>query len=358
MMNTRKVDSKIPPTPFAKGGVAGIRLNRVPKIRAGFSIAFIQFFLMLSAAVAADFWIEGSRTVVDQSGRRLDVEKPFGRIISLYGAHTENLFALGGRELIIGVSPNEDYPPEAAEKPVFSYHDDPEKFLAARPDLVLTRPMIDRGYPRLVQRLEKSGIAVVSLQPGTVAEMAVYWRVLGILTGREDRAIAMTDRFKRAVAELQALTAPVQPKKRVYFEAVHSKMKTFSPDSMAVFALEAAGGINIAGDALPVRDTNIAAYGKERILARAADIDVFLAQSGTMNQPTVELIKAESGFRAIRAVKADQVFIIDERLVARPTLRLLDGIFEIGRILYPDDFPERAREIIERGKGGASKPLS
>jgi iron complex transport system substrate-binding protein len=296
--------------------------------------------------------------VVDSSGRKITVNKPFDRIISLYGAHSENLFALGCPEQIIGVSPHEDYPPEAVRKPVFSYHDDPEKFLAARPDLVLTRPMIDRGYPQFVQRLEKSGITVVSLQPGTVEEMVVYWQILGILAGREAPAQAMTERFRRAVAGLRSLTAGIHPKKRVYFEAIHSKMKTFSPDSMAVFALEAAGGLNVAGDAQPVRDTNIAAYGKERILSRASEIDVFLAQSGTMNPASVAMIRSESGFQAIRAVKNDQVYLIEERLVSRPTLRLLDGIFEIGKILYPHDFTEKAREIIERAKGESSKASS
>ena len=304
----------------------------------------------ISAAAAADMRIVDGQTVVDQAGRLIAVKKPFSRIISLYGAHTENLFALGGGDGLIGVASNEDYPPEAIRKPAFSYHDDPEKFLAARPDLVLTRPMIDRGYPQFVQRLEKSGITVVSLQPGTVEEMLVYWQILGILTGRREKAATMADRFTAAVSELAALTASVSPKKRVYFEAIHTKMKTFAPDSMAVFALEAAGGVNIARDATPVRDTNIAAYGKERILARASEIDVFLAQSGTMNQPTPELIKAESGFQAIRAVKTNHVYIVDERLVSRPTLRLLDGIVEIGRILYPDDFTERAREIITKAK--------
>jgi len=321
------------------------------KIKTAVSIILILSVAALCAAgQPADFWIEGGRTVVDPSGRRITVHQPFNRIISLYGAHSENLFALGCREQLIGVSPHEDYPPEAAQKPVFSYHDDPEKFLAARPDLVLTRPMIDRGYPQFVQRLEKSGITVVSLQPGTVEEMMVYWQILGMLTGREEQAKQTADRFNRAVAGLRSLSAGIHPKKRVYFEAIHTKMKTFSPDSMAVFALETAGGINVAADAQPVRDTNIAAYGKERILARAADIDVFLAQSGTMNQPTVELIKAESGFSAIRAVQAGQIHIIDERLVSRPTLRLLDGIFEIGRILYPDGFPEKAREIIKEAR--------
>jgi iron complex transport system substrate-binding protein len=313
-------------------------------------IIILSLGVMVLGAAArqpADFWIEGGRTVVDSSGRKITVYRPFNRVISLYGAHTENLFALGGQGLIIGVSPHEDYPPEAAQKTVFSYHDDPEKFLAARPDLILTRPMIDRGYPQFVQRLEKSGITVVSLQPGTVEEMMVYWQILGILIGRETQAQAMADRFRQAVAELKALTIGIQPKKRVYFEAIHTKMKTFSPDSMAVFALEAAGGINVAADAQPVRGTNIAAYGKERILAQAGGIDVFIAQSGTMNQPTVDLIKSESGFNAIRAVKADQVFIIDERLVSRPSPRLLDGIFEIGKILYPNAFTEKARELVK-----------
>jgi iron complex transport system substrate-binding protein len=325
-------------------------MNMAFKILLGVTLILIHGVFVLCAAGATDFRIEDGQTVVDQAGRRIVVKKPFSRIISLYGAHTENLFALGGGDGLIGVAPGEDYPPEAIRKPVFSYHDDPEKFLAAAPDLVLMRPMIDRGYPQFVQRLEKSGITVVSLQPGTVEEMLVYWQILGILTGRREKAAAMAARFTAAVSELAALTASVSPKKRVYFEAIHAKMKTFAPDAMAVFALEAGGGVNIARDAAPVRDTNIADYGKERILARASEIDVFLAQSGTMNQPTLELIKAESGFQAIRAVKTNQVYIIDERLVSRPTLRLLDGIFEIGRILYPDDFTEKAREIITKAK--------
>jgi iron complex transport system substrate-binding protein len=181
-----------------------------------------------------------------------------------------------------------------------------------------------------------------------VAEMYTYGEILGLLTGRREEAAAMAAGFRQAVAELQALTAGLRPKKRVYFEAIHSKMKTFAPNSMAIFALEAAGGLNVAADAQPVRETNIAAYGKERILARAAEIDVFLAQTGTMNEPTIAMIQAEPGFGALRAVQAGQVFLIDERLVSRPTLRLLDGIWAIGRILYPDRFTENTRTIVRR----------
>ncbi len=127
--------------------------------------------LNIPTAKGDKFRVEAPNVVIDQAGRKIVINDPHHRIISLYGAHTENLFQLGLDKEIIGVSRNEDYPTQALEKRVFSYHDDPEKFLAARPDLVLVRPMIDRGYPQLVARLEKSGITVASLQPGTVEEM-------------------------------------------------------------------------------------------------------------------------------------------------------------------------------------------
>ena len=94
--------------------------------------------------------------------------------------------------------------------------------------------MIDRGYPDLMRRLEKSRISVASLQPGTVEEMLRYWRVLGVLTGREGRAADMVDRFTRAVEQFRAITSKIAPKKRVYFESIHSKMKTFTPQAMAI----------------------------------------------------------------------------------------------------------------------------
>jgi len=320
-----------------------------------------RFCLMISVILSCSLFVpagakgqsltESPNAVIDQSGRRIAVDKPYKRIISLYGAHTENLFSLGLDKEIIGVTRHESYPARALAKPVFSYHDDPEKFLAARPDLVLVRPMIDRGYPQFVTRLEKSGIAVVSLQPATVSEMYTYWEILGVLTGRQTQASDMISHFQIISSNLKAATSSLAVKKRVYFESIHNKMKTFSPDSMAIFALEMAGGINVAGDAKPVRNTNIAGYGKERILSRARQIDVYLAQSGAMNRPTVAMIKSESGFNAIKAVYDDQIFIIDEQIVSRPTLRLLEGIYEIGKILYPDIFYTNRAKLLREQPG-------
>ncbi|MDH3392916.1 MAG: ABC transporter substrate-binding protein [Desulfobulbaceae bacterium] len=290
------------------------------------------FFCLAGAANAA--------TITDAAGRVIEVEKPFTRIISLYAAHTENLFSLGLDAEIIGVSKSEDYPAQALTKEVFDYRGDAEKFLAARPDLVLIRPMIERSKPGLVAKLIEAGIAVVSLQPVDIEETYSYWRDLGLLTGRAQAAENMVRDFKHDLASVQTKVEkiPVSSRKRVYFEAIHRKMKTFAPTSMAIFALTSAGGINAAPDAKRVRTSNIAAYGKERILARSEEIDVFLAQKGAMNRIDLATIVNEPGFAAIKAVREGQVFLINERLVCRPTLRLLDGIRQIGGILYPETF--------------------
>jgi iron complex transport system substrate-binding protein len=271
---------------------------------------------------------------------------PYDRIISLYGAHTENLLAMGAASQLIGIDGQSAHLPGAQAKEVFSYHDDPERFLAARPDLVLIRPMIQRGYPRLVRRLEQSGIQVVSVQPTTVDQLADYWRLLGQLSGREAQADDMHRAFQIAVVDFKRLTAQVDHRQRVYFEAIHRKMKTFAPQAMAIFALETAGGINVASDA-PVRENNnISVYGKERLLSHAAEIDVFLSQQGAMNQTSVAAIMAEPGFGAIKAIKAGQVYQIDETIVSRPTLGLLKGIYRIGCLLYPELYCSAGRNIL------------
>jgi len=297
-------------------------------------------------AISFLFWAGGisgvsaAAMIKDATSGTVPVSPPYKRIISLYGAHTENLFALGLSREIIGVSRHEAYPPEVTRRPAFSYHDDAERFLGAHPDLVLIRPMIARGYPQLIKKLRRAGITVVSLQPRGIQEMFDYWKTLGILTGREKAAGGMIHHFKaeRNIIEQMVSRIPENGRKKVYFEAIHSRMKTFAPSSIALFALKTAGGINAAADATAVRGTNIAAYGKERILSHAHEIDVFLAQRGAMNRISEKRIYEEAGFEALKAVRDRQVYIIDEMIVSRPAPRLTIGIYQIGRFLYPDIF--------------------
>lgn len=283
--------------------------------------------LLLNASFAA--------SIVDSEKRTHTFSQPFQRIISLYPAHTTNLMDLGLDKEIIACGQGDSQLPG---RPSVRFQDDPERLLALKPDLVLIRPMISRGYPNLVRILEQNKVRVVSLQPTEMDELFSYWQDLGTLTGREEQARTMIATFnQRLGAMTTSLNAiPKEKRKRVYFEAMHEQMKTFAPTSMAMFVLESAGGVNVAMDADRMRETNIAAYGKERILAKAGQIDLYLAQSGRMNPVTVEDIVNEPGFGVIKAIRERQVFLVAEDMVSRPTMGLIDGIAFVKSLLYPD----------------------
>jgi len=263
-------------------------------------------------------------------------EEGYQRIISLYSAHTENLVSMGAADQLVGISTSDNYPENILSKKRFSYREDPERFLSVSPDLILIRPMVERSYPQLISKLRDAGVAVVSLQPTSVDGIFDYWKELGRLSGRKQQAENMIRLFKNKLALLsqQVSQIPVDERKRVYFESIHNKMKTFAPTSIAIFALEQAGGINIATDARQVRSTNIAAYSKERILAHAHEIDAFVAQKGRMNPIRKEIIEQEPGFQAIKAIRENEIYLIAEHLVSRPTLRLLEGIESLYSLLY------------------------
>lgn len=284
--------------------------------------------------------------ITDASGQVVTFDKPFTRIISLYSAHTDNLLVMGAEDVLIGASKSDG----AAELPRFSYHDGTERFLAARPDLVLIRPMIERGYGRLVSSLKARGITVVSLQPGTVGEMMDYWVALGLLSGHEAEARSLVSAFESETRRIHEVTRTVPEKRTVFFEAMHGKLRTFSKGSMAAWALELAGGVNVAEDAVPSKGSNIAIYGKERLLAKGPMIDVYLVQQGRMNRVTREEIEKEPGFSLIRGVREGEIHFVDEALVSRPTPALLEGARRIGEILYPTLFEPSIQGLATHGQ--------
>lgn len=295
------------------------------------------FRLLVLLLIAVAVSPARAATFTDDEGQTVTFDRPFSRIISLYPAHTENLAYMGGDAALIGIGEADRYPESIAGKARFNYRDNAEKFLAAAPDLILIRPMISRAQPELIHKLRESGITVVSLQPTNFDQLFPYWQKLGQLSGRSAQADLMIQNFRKSLADLQA-KVPADPEKRprVYFEAIHSKMKTFDPAAISIFALTAGGGRNVASDASGRNNSNIAPYGKERLLSKGDSIDIFLSQVGRMNRVTLEEIASEPGFNLIKAVRTHCVYLIDEEEISRPTMRLLAGIARIQALLYPD----------------------
>jgi cobalamin transport system substrate-binding protein len=275
---------------------------------------------------------------VDDMGKEIVMDKPASKIISLYSAHTENLFALGLNDEIIGVSTSDKYPEEVKEKEAYSYKDDPEKIIAAQPDLVLIRTMIARTKPEFVEALENAGINVVTLYVSEYNNFDEYIEKLGMLTGKEEVAQEKLKEFHNAIDEVKQNAEKITEKKKVFFESRMKNYQTATPNSFAGTALTLVGAENIATDLkIPKKSTTVVAYGEEKLLSKANEIDVFVAQKGVMNKTvSVDEIKGRPGFDKIKAIKEDKIYIINEKLISGSTFRYTEGLKQLQEMIYPE----------------------
>lgn len=276
----------------------------------------------------------------DDMGEEIKLDEPCKRIISLYSAHTENLFTLGLEDEIIGVGTSDIYPVDVLKKEVFDYRSDPEKVIASEPDLVLVRPFINRKVPEFVETLKRAGITVVSLYPEKFSEFDEYIMKLGKLTGKSEESKKMLSTFHQDINNIAEITKDIEEKMTVYFESSENGYKTVTTDSMAAKAIEYAGGINIANDVEPIKEgSSIAPYGIEKILENAENIDVFISQRGVMNAGgNYHSIVIRPGFNTLNAVQNDRVFVMNQKIISSPTFRYYKGVREMTRMLYPHVF--------------------
>src|SRR5437773_10433448 len=109
------------------------------------------------------------------------------RIVCLTEETTETLYLLGQGDRIVGVSGYTIRPPEARSKPKISAFINAkfDKIEALRPDLVLAFSDLQAG---LAAELVRRGIAVVTFNQRSVAEILQMIRMLGGLVGCQSQA--------------------------------------------------------------------------------------------------------------------------------------------------------------------------
>lgn len=284
--------------------------------------------------------IINEQSFVDSMGNTWEVTSPYQKVISLYSAHTENLYTIGAGDQLLGASATSIYPPEAAFLPRYDYRADPEPLIAANPDLVVIRPFINRNYNNYVKALKKAGIHVVSLYPDNSEAFNEYIEALAILVGKTNEASKQLELLYTRVEDIAMITSGIDEanKLNVYFESSKAGYKTVTIDSNPAKAIELAGGINIATEVEPIeKGSTIAAFGIENLMLNSDNIDVFVSQRGAMNSGgSLISIPQREGFKAIKAVANNNILEINEKIISSPTFRYYKGVNEIARMLYPE----------------------
>ena len=254
------------------------------------------------------------------------------RVISLYPGHSDNIFAMGGEKILIALSENDDND-LLPDLPRISLKAGAEKFLALKPDVVVTRSFAERLNPNLYEVLERTGVKIISLDPPKWNAFENYLETLGKALGLD---------YEAAIKKLHVLThsllIPNPSPLTVFIEATSKEIHTCAPDSWAANLIALAGGINAAKDAKPLRSgSSIAAWGVERVLKSLENknLDVYIIQTGAMNRSTLEDFYKREWSGALKNVK---IYEVPEKYLSRPSLLGMEkGLKELRKILWRDD---------------------
>src|SRR5688572_27833829 len=138
---------------------------------------FMAALLMLALAKAH------AVSAIDSDGRRVSLNAPAQRIVSLAPHVTEQLFAAGAGDKIVGASEYSDYPEEAKALPrvASSGTVNLEAVLALKPDLVVAWRL--EATASALARLESLGVPVFYSEPRRLAQIPHLIEALGDLAG-------------------------------------------------------------------------------------------------------------------------------------------------------------------------------
>lgn len=289
-------------------------------------------FFMAAALAWAVLWSQaaaGEIVLVDVTGAPVRLARPAARVVSLAPHLTENLFAIGAGDLIVGTVQYSDHPEAARRLPRVGGYSrlDLEAVAALKPDLVVAW-QTGNGAAEL-EKIRGLGIPVFVTQADRIEQVAADLERLGRLTGREAGAQAAAQAFRRRLAGLRQRYAE-RPPVRTFYEVWHQPLMTVGGGQIISDAIRVCGGDNIFAGL-----TALAPQVSEEAVV-AADPEAIVASG--MGEARPDWLDNWRRWTALTAVARGNLFFIPPDLLQRHTPRLLDGTEMLCRHL------ETARE--------------
>ena len=249
------------------------------------------------------------------SGAAGAAEHPVRRVVSLIPSLTEDLFAVGAGDRVVGVSAYSDYPPRAKALPVVSSFAaiDAERIVALHPDVVVAIP----SQQGLARDITRAGIRLALFRDDSLDDVYANLHGIGALVGRSRQADALVARLRaRTVALTRA--RPLRARRPAVFVVLGTApIFTVGRGSYIASLIELAGARNAAADvAAPY-----ARYSAEALIARQPDALIV--------DPDVRFadVAATPPWSSLYAVRQHHVYVLpDAAILERPGPRYNDGL--------------------------------
>ncbi|MFW6007006.1 MAG: ABC transporter substrate-binding protein [Halanaerobiales bacterium] len=279
-------------------------------------------------------------TVEDDLGEEITLEKKPESIISLSPSNTEMLYALGQGDKIIGVTQSANYPEEALEKEKIGTITEPniEKIVSLEPDLVIASSINDI---QSVNRLKELGISVAGFSPATVNDTMLTMKKIGTLVGEEEKVQKIVSELQLQLVEIKNIVdshLENNERKKVFYEIWTDPLTTAGENTFIDDIINIAGGINIGAEA----QGHWPQYSLEKLIKEDPEVYISTPHS-SQEEVTVSSIKERDEFETIKAVKNENIHIVNQDIVNRPSPRIIEGL----KIFVKAVFPELTEEIEE-----------
>jgi iron complex transport system substrate-binding protein len=275
-------------------------------------------------------------SIQDGMGRTIQLEAPAQSIISMAPSNTEILFAIGAGPQVVGRDEFSDYPSEAMDITSigggFGEYN-LEVIASLQPDLILAsflQPL------ELIQSLEDLGFNVFVIpNPSEMEGLFENLLVVGELTGNSLQAQSLVESLRKRATDVEEKVSKIEDPLLVFYELDATEPNapwTAGPGTFIDTLINMAGGVNL-GSSLQGEWVQISI---EEILIQ--DPDVIVLGTYTWGGITPEDVIARSGWEALSAVQLGRVYTFDDNLVSRPGPRMVDGLEQMARLLYPELF--------------------
>ena len=216
-----------------------------------------------------------------------------------------------------------------------------EVLLKLKPDLVLDFGTVNDTYISLADKVqEQTGIPYALLDGRFDATAAIY-RKLGELTKRPRQAEEFARYADRIVATVKgrADKIPAANQPRVYYARGPRGLETGLGGSINVETIEFLGARNVAAD----RKGGMATVSIEQVLAWNPDVVI------TIEPAFAASVHNDPVWAPVKAVQAGRVYLSPNMPFGwvdfPPSVNRLIGLWWLGKVLYPDRFPEDLRPI-------------
>lgn len=276
----------------------------------------ILSIIIASALLLAGFSANAEIQVVDDMGEVIKLARPAQRIVTLSPALTENLYAAGAGEKIIGVVEFCDYPEEAKKvaRVGSGASVDLETLVSMKPDLVIASKKWNRAVH--VEKLRAMGFPVYVSELNNLEDIAYEIKRMGVLAGTSTVAEKVAEKYRSGLLSLKTKYGD-RSSVSTFYQAWKQPLVTVGGQEFVSQIIKLCGGKSIFADqknsAIVVNIESVLVANPEAIVA-----------SG-MGEAHPEWLDDWKSWKNITAVKHDNLFFIPPWLLQRDTPRLLEG---------------------------------